>query len=598
MNPPPRPWWKRWRTLGMPPLSVVFHPAYRLPLTTLEARTGLGPRRSEFALWQLRAVGAIQTEIVAPRLPMADLLRVHTGRLVESLGDAEVLAHIFGVERWDVHVDALVDSILICAGGTVEAARRAMINNGPILNLQGGFHHAGPDVAAGFCPVNDIALAAMALWQDQPSLRIGILDLDAHPPDGTAACLAHDARVFIGSLSGSDWGPLDVDETVLPIGCDDDTYLDALHRLLRRAPKVDVWFVVAGGDVVAEDPLGQLGLTEGGVLRRDRTVAQALRGVPQVWLPGGGYLEPAWRRLAHTGLALAFRAPRPLPTQRDPLSWGFAGVSATLSPTALGIEDEPWLTEDDVAELFGPPARPPKYLQTYTPEGVLLALTRFGLLSHLERLGYSLFSVAIDRVSAGERLRVMAKAPALGESSATVLEQVVERTTSGAMGLALSAFPENTPILYVHWLTLRHPLAAARAGQPVLPGQDVPGLGLVREATELLRRTAVRIGCAAVVMRPSYFHVARAVHGSMRFVDPAREGQLQALLRDTAEMPLAAVTQAVTEGRVRCNDQPWMWEPAFMATWADSHQTWPPTDDDIVRQHLLSNEFSVSTSTA
>lgn len=64
------------------------------------------------------------------------------------------------------------------------------------MNLLGGFHHARPDVAGGFCPVNDVAVAIAAVRADGFRGRVLVLDLDAHPPDGLAACLAGDPSCF------------------------------------------------------------------------------------------------------------------------------------------------------------------------------------------------------------------------------------------------------------------------------------------------------------------------------------------------------------------------------------------------------------------
>ena len=63
--------------------------------------------------------------------------------------------------------------------------------------------------------------------------RAVVIDLDAHPPDGTAACLASDGRTWIGSISGSDWGALPgVSERCIP-GADDVAYGRALAALVR-----------------------------------------------------------------------------------------------------------------------------------------------------------------------------------------------------------------------------------------------------------------------------------------------------------------------------------------------------------------------------
>jgi hypothetical protein len=47
--------------------------------------------------------------------------------------------------------------------------------------------------------------AIAAVRADGFSGRVLVLDLDAHPPDGLAACLAGDPSCVIGSISGSDW---------------------------------------------------------------------------------------------------------------------------------------------------------------------------------------------------------------------------------------------------------------------------------------------------------------------------------------------------------------------------------------------------------
>src|SRR5437763_17199127 len=157
------------------------------------------------------------------------------------------------------------------------------------LNLLGGFHHATPDVAGGFCPVNDVAVAIAAVRAGGFRGRVIVLDLDAHPPDGIAACLARDPAAFVGSISGSDWGRVDgADETVLPEGTGDAAYLAALEALLLRLPDAELAFVLAGGDVLAGDGIGRLGLSLDGCRERDLRVADALTRIPSLWLPGGG----------------------------------------------------------------------------------------------------------------------------------------------------------------------------------------------------------------------------------------------------------------------------------------------------------------------
>ena len=171
---------------------------------------GMEPRRADFALWWLRECGAVTRRMArAPfRISWENLARVHTPELLESLGRPETLARVFGVDPSDVPVDEVMTTVRLACGGTLAAAREALRTRAPALNLLGGFHHASPDVAGGFCPVNDVAVAVAALRDEGLAGRVVVLDLDAHPPDGIAACLGKDPTVWIGSISGSDWGPL------------------------------------------------------------------------------------------------------------------------------------------------------------------------------------------------------------------------------------------------------------------------------------------------------------------------------------------------------------------------------------------------------
>lgn len=410
-----------------------------------------------------------------------------------------------------------------------------------------------------------------------------MLDLDVHPPDGTAACLHNDSRAWVGSLSGADWGALPpwVDETVLPPGTNDSAYLRALAALLDRAPPARLTFVLAGGDVRKGDPLDTLHLTERGVQERDLKVAQRLAGAAAVWLPAGGYGEEAWRVLAGSASVLVYRRQVSLPRRTDPLRERFDDIRRALADDQLG--GGLLLDEDDMAALFGfstPRGRP--LLGFYTNAGVELALSRYGFVEVVTRYGYGPISVELDRTTVGDRLRVFARERDAGptEERHLLLELVLEIVT-----------PEELEdrLLFVHWLTLRHPLAAFTDGRPPLPGQEVPGLGLAREVGEVLRIMATRLGCTGVAVRPAWLHVAYAARHDFRFVEPIVQGELEALLRDLGDRPLQELTQHVAEGRVARNGRPYTWNAALMVTT-------PPSPDDAARWREQVAETAARTS--
>jgi len=536
-------------------VAVWYDPRYRLPLSSVEVASGIEPRRADFAIWWLRECGAVPARAVrTPRRATYDeLARVHTHELLESLGRPETIAHVFGVDRSDVPVDEVMTTVRLATGATLAAARETVRTRAPALNLLGGFHHAAPGSAGGFCPVNDVAVAVAALRAEGFTGRVVVLDLDAHPPDGIAAALRDDPRRWVGSLSGSDWGALeDVDETVLPEGTGDGAYLDALASLLARMPRPQLAFVIAGGDVLAGDRFGKLGLTLEGARERDVLVASELEGVPTVWLPGGGYSDRSWRVLAGTGMAIAAASTEAIPAGYDPLIARYARVSRELTPSDLTDDGE--LSAEDLEEALGiRPSRQKLLLGFYSASGFEHALYRLGILEQVERFGYRQFRVAFDTTGLGERVRVHGEADG---AEHVLIELVLERRRV-----------HGVEVLYVHWVSLRNPRARFSSLRPPLPGQEVPGLGLAREVGTMLARMAVRLGLGGVVWRPAFFHTAYTARHEFHFVDPERQGRFEALLRDLGDLPLLELTDLLARGRVVMNGEPYVWEPDEMAYW-------------------------------
>jgi acetoin utilization deacetylase AcuC-like enzyme len=543
------------RLRRMPPVEIWIDEAYRVPLPSVETSLGLEPRRVDFVAWTLLERGRVKPEQVRRPEPIhfADVLRVHTPEYVESLQRRDVLAQIFGVEPSEVPVEPLLRMVRLATGATLQAARSSLERRGHALNLCGGFHHAAPARGAGFCAVNDIAIAVAALRAEGFGGTVAVLDLDAHPPDGTAECLAGDRLCWIGSISGSRWQPLPaVDEVLMADGTGDAEYLRELRALLGRMPAPDLALVIAGGDVLKGDRLGKLGLSLRGARARDRLVARALRGVPAVWLPGGGYHPDAWRVLAGTGFVLAGRGHAVIPRAYDPLGARFAAVARHLSTETLRGEFE--ITSADLdGDLGYGGAQPPRLLGYYTVSGLEYALYRQGILGHVRRLGYGGLQVDLDSVDTGDRFRLFGDAE--GERY-LLIEMVVERRRVGAHDF-----------LFVNWLTLRNPRARFSPERPKLPGQEVPGLGLGRESTALLALMADRLGLEGILFRPAWYHLAYAGRTRFEFIDPERHGRFEALLRDTAGMPLLEVTCAVAEGRAFLHDRPYAWEPADFVHW-------------------------------
>lgn len=542
------------------PLRVFYDEAYRLPISGAESGpAAMETRRADDALHYLLREHALAPDQVINPEPASyeDLARVHTPAYLESLHDPQNLATVFAVDPSDIYVDELLRTLRLGVGGTVEAAHHALKRKHSVMNLFGGFHHAAPARGAGFCALNDVAIAVASVRAGGFEGRIAVLDFDFHPPDGTAECLGKDGTVWLGSISGADWGALPgVDETLLPEDTDDATYLAAVEALLGRMPDVELAFVLAGADVLNGDRLGQFKLSLSGTRRRELLVSRRLGSLPQVWLPAGGYSSHAWKVLAGVGLTLAFDTDEPIPTDYDPLVARMVGISRTLKTESLG--NDSFMSEADVAEALGMQrAGPQKLLGYYTAEGLEYALERYRLLPILRRLGFHNLHCVFDRVSPYERARLV------GVDATTRAEQVLIELEVDRRRLGDGTF------LFVNWLSLRNPRANFSNLRPQLPGQEVPGLGLAREMSQLLTLMAKRLALDGVAFRPSWFHMAWAARHDARFVDPARQGRFEALVRDLKEVPLLESTRALAEGTVKLNGEPYRWEPDEMVRWRE-----------------------------
>src|SRR6476469_4403246 len=232
----------------------------------------------------------------------AQLALVHTAEYLAkmrdgTLGETEV-------EQLELPWSAgMVDGFRLMVGGTIYAAlaacdlqddrtqstqrrRFSASSAGSAFNvvahIGGGLHHAFPNHGEGFCPFNDVAVAARVL-QARGVERIAIVDLDVHHGNGTAFIFESDPRVFTFSMHQQHnypmWKPRGTLDIGLPDGVHDATYLLELERALPVvvAHRPQCVFYLAGADPYEDDQLGGLRVTREGLRARDRLVFDAVR---------------------------------------------------------------------------------------------------------------------------------------------------------------------------------------------------------------------------------------------------------------------------------------------------------------------------------
>jgi acetoin utilization deacetylase AcuC-like enzyme len=284
-----------------------------------------------------------------------DITRVHGGDFAAALYgsglesallaayeliDAQGRPHRYEPRRANKPLTDMFQTILGQAGGTYLACRLALAPGaGFCYYLSGGMHHARYDGGAGFCLINDVAIAARKIQEEGRAGLVWVIDLDAHKGDGTAE-LVRFARergelaaplapppftgapcVITLSIHMAKGWPLDAESLaaaregrapLLPsdvdIGVDageEAAYLSRLEAGVGELERLSAGgtpglvIVVDGADPYEHDGLPSsalLKLSLDQCVERDRFVYQYLTGrnIPSAWILAGGYGERAW----------------------------------------------------------------------------------------------------------------------------------------------------------------------------------------------------------------------------------------------------------------------------------------------------------------
>lgn len=239
------------------------------------------------------------------------LEQFHTPRYLDALQkasqggwDYDVLEMGIGTSDCPVFPGMYEHSVL--AAGATLAGAAALIEGraDAVFNPHGGFHHAFPERAAGFCYINDPALGCLALAQ--AGKRVLYFDIDVHNGDGVAFAFQDRTDVMTISLhenprilfpgtgfeteTGSGEARGYCVNIPLPVGTYDEAYLGAFEQValpLMKSFQPDVFVIEFGADGLAQDPLAHLQLTNNvyaDILSRMRTFEK-----PILMTGGGGY---------------------------------------------------------------------------------------------------------------------------------------------------------------------------------------------------------------------------------------------------------------------------------------------------------------------
>ncbi|MBD3391407.1 MAG: hypothetical protein GF410_05240 [Chitinivibrionales bacterium] len=308
--------------------------------------------------------GSSRREVAPAAAATGELHMFHTPAYLDMLRRVsagnirpEDLAMGIGTDETPAFKDLYNYSVL-AAGGSLTAARLVLEGTVDLaFNPSGGYHHARPEQAGGFCYVNDVVLACMALAN--AGKRVLCLDIDAHHGNGTQEAFYASPHVFTISFHESGetlypWGGKEEEigegdgrgynvNMPFPAGTDDDAYLSAFRDLvppLARAFCPDIVVLEIGMDTLSVDPLTHLSMTNNATADMLQQVLQF--NAPIVAVGGGGYSPADTAR----GWALAWSVLCGIELEED-MYMGLGGVFLGSSEWNAGLRDKHFYVRGD-----------------------------------------------------------------------------------------------------------------------------------------------------------------------------------------------------------------------------------------------------------
>jgi len=240
-----------------------------------------------------RGLAVPQDFVEAAPASTEDVLLVHTPAYIDDFLNLRWTDRTLSSEI--ALTEEIASAFMVMAGGTIATSRLALAD-GVAIHIGGGYHHAYPDHAEGFCYINDVAVAIARLRKDRAVSRVCIIDCDVHQGNGTAVAFATEPDVFTFSIhQENNYPPKERSDLDIGLadGTKDETYLKELavvgDILSKHRPELCLY--LAGADAYRCDMLGGLGLTQDGLRQRDALVLEACRDrkVPVAVVFAGGY---------------------------------------------------------------------------------------------------------------------------------------------------------------------------------------------------------------------------------------------------------------------------------------------------------------------
>jgi acetoin utilization deacetylase AcuC-like enzyme len=276
------------------PTAIVHHPVFE------KHDTGFGhperPERYRVVIDTLQSDAELWKDVVeveAAEAKRSDIQACHTPQHFKHVEEAVREGRGYLDADTMVSGDSLT-AALRGAGGSCQGIDLIMegVAKNAFVPARPPGHHATPDRAMGFCLFNNAGVAARYAQKRYKEIeRVAILDWDVHHGNGTQGIFYDDPSIFYFSMHQYPWYPgtgsraetgqgrgrgftLNVPlKALTPTGDQRRAFDSAIGEIASKFTP-DLVIISAGFDAHADDPLGQLLLTDEDFVQMTRVVKQ------------------------------------------------------------------------------------------------------------------------------------------------------------------------------------------------------------------------------------------------------------------------------------------------------------------------------------
>lgn len=213
-----------------------------------------------------------------------------------------------------------------------------------------------------------------------------------------------------------------------------------------------------------------------------------------------------------------------------------------------------------------------RFLNRFTGDQLMEILNQVGLKKHLEKKGFPNLLVTIDQDESKVHYFKLYTEEVNPESILLDLRLSESKLCPPEDFFSEKVGALTFDMIVIEWLSAQNPRGKFSGDKPQLPGQKRPGLGVLNFCFEMMYVVAREVTRDGFMDIPDHMHGAVMYSRKFRFINPAHEAVLRAIIRDLEKYSLSDISWGMITETIYSRDtgKPQVYDP--------SEQVFPVSD--------------------